>query len=75
LLSESIAFHLPSLWETSIIPKDGAMIISQFAFLHVLSDRVGGLLDGDFHFCFGVFGDLIDKIVKISVFKGDIMPW
>jgi hypothetical protein len=75
LLSSSIAFQIPSLWKTSIIPKDRSMIISQFAFLDILSDRVGGLLGGHFHLCLGVFRDLIDEVVKIPVFEGDIMPW
>jgi hypothetical protein len=70
-----IHWVLPSLWKTSIIPKDRAMIISQFAFLDILSNGIRSFFGRNFHFGLSVLWNFIDEIIEVATFKRDIMPW
>jgi hypothetical protein len=65
---------LPRLGKAAVIPEDRAVVVSELALLDVLSDRVGGLLGGDFHFGLGVLGDLDDGVVVLARLQGDVVP-
>ena len=67
---------LPCLWQASVVPKNGTVIISELALLDILSDGVGLFLGRYFHLSLGVLRDLVDEVEKISGgLQWDVVPW
>jgi hypothetical protein len=69
-----IHWVLPSLRKASIIPEDRTVIISQFAFLDILSNGIRSFFSRNLHFSLSVLWNFIDEIIEVTIFKRDIVP-
>mmetsp|Transcript_44885 Transcript_44885/g.97673 ORF Transcript_44885/g.97673 Transcript_44885/m.97673 type:complete len:217 (-) Transcript_44885:111-761(-) len=65
---------LPGLGQHAIVPKDGTVIVSQLAFLHILRDGIHLLLHSHLHFGFGVLWDLDQAIEVLAALQWNVMP-
>mmetsp|Transcript_13462 Transcript_13462/g.17009 ORF Transcript_13462/g.17009 Transcript_13462/m.17009 type:complete len:248 (-) Transcript_13462:258-1001(-) len=66
---------LPCLWQTSVVPEDWSVVITEIALLYVLCNRVGFFLGGDFHLGLGHFRNFDYHVVPLVALERDVVPW